>query len=120
VYRNGVLVATVPNNGQYDDSTGDTGRAQYTDRVCETGTQTCSNDVTVSFQRSGTTEPRLYQKLTRKPESHPTSNPRFSHCYFQWSLYRVPTGVDVTNEIADRWLGGLQLGDNEIPSSHYL
>jgi hypothetical protein len=51
VYRNGVLVATVPNNGQYDDSTGDTGRAQYTDRVCEAGTQTCSNDVTVSFQR---------------------------------------------------------------------
>src|SRR5215813_13629066 len=35
VYRNGVLVATTPNDGQYDDSTGDTGRARYTDRVCE-------------------------------------------------------------------------------------
>ncbi len=49
VYRNGVLVATTPNEGQYDDSTGDTGQAQYMDKVCEAGTQTCSNVVTVNF-----------------------------------------------------------------------
>jgi hypothetical protein len=49
IYRNGVLVATTPNDGQYDDSTGDTGRAQYMDRVCEAGTQNCSNSVTVNF-----------------------------------------------------------------------
>ena len=49
VYRNGVLVATTPNDGQYDDSTGDTGQAQYMDRVCEAGTQNCSNTVTVNF-----------------------------------------------------------------------
>jgi hypothetical protein len=51
VYRNGVLVATTANDGQYDDSTGDTGQAQYMDRVCEAGTQTCSNVVTVIFQQ---------------------------------------------------------------------
>jgi N-acetylneuraminic acid mutarotase len=49
VYRNNVLIATTPNDGRYDDSTGDTGRARYVYRVCEAGTQTCSNDVTVHF-----------------------------------------------------------------------
>jgi len=49
VYRNGVVVATVPNTGAYTDSTGAHGRATYTYRVCEAGTQTCSNDATVSF-----------------------------------------------------------------------
>ena len=52
VYRNGPPpIATVPNTGIYIDSTGDTGRASYTYRVCEAGTQTCSNDKTVSFQQ---------------------------------------------------------------------
>jgi len=51
VYRNRVVVATTPNDGQYDDSTGDTGRAQYMYKVCEAGTQTCSNTVTVNFPR---------------------------------------------------------------------
>ena len=49
VYRNGSLIATVPNTGTYTDSTGDTGRAQYIYHVCEAGTSTCSNDVTVRF-----------------------------------------------------------------------
>ena len=50
VYRNDVLIATTPNDGQYSDSTGDTGQAQYVYRVCEAGTGTCSNDVTVTFR----------------------------------------------------------------------
>jgi hypothetical protein len=50
VYRNDVLIVTTPNDGQYDDSTGDTGRARYVYRVCEAGTQTCSNDLRVRFQ----------------------------------------------------------------------
>ena len=49
VYRNGMLVATTPNDGLYDDSTGDTGQAQYMEQVCEAGTQNCSNTVTVNF-----------------------------------------------------------------------
>ena len=49
VYRNNVLIATTPNNGQYIDSTGDTGQATYVYRVCEAGTGTCSNNVTVNF-----------------------------------------------------------------------
>ena len=51
VYRNGVLIVTTTNDGSYTDSTGDTGRARYTYRVCEAGTMTCSNDATVRFPR---------------------------------------------------------------------
>jgi hypothetical protein len=51
VYRNSVVVATTANDGSYDDSTGDTGRAQYRYMVCEAGTQTCSNELLVRFPR---------------------------------------------------------------------
>jgi FtsP/CotA-like multicopper oxidase with cupredoxin domain len=51
VYRNGIVIATVPNTGTYTDSTGDSGRASYTYKVCEASTLTCSNDVTVRFRR---------------------------------------------------------------------
>jgi hypothetical protein len=51
VYRNAVVVATTANDGSYIDSTGDTGRAQYTYRVCEAGTATCSNEVMVRFRQ---------------------------------------------------------------------
>ena len=50
VYRNSALITTVPNTGTYTDSTGDTGRARYTYKVCEAGTSTCSNEVTVRFR----------------------------------------------------------------------
>ena len=50
VYRDGIVIATVPNTGTYTDSTGDTGRARYTYKVCEAGTSTCSNEVTVRFR----------------------------------------------------------------------
>ena len=49
VYRDAVLIVTTANDGSYTDSTGDTGRARYTYKVCEAGTQTCSNEVTVRF-----------------------------------------------------------------------
>ena len=49
VYRDGVVIATTPNDGLYDDSTGTTGQASFTYKVCEAGTQTCSNNVTVNF-----------------------------------------------------------------------
>jgi hypothetical protein len=51
VYRDGTLIVTTPNDGSYIDSTGDTGRARYTYQVCEAGTQTCSNEATVTFQQ---------------------------------------------------------------------
>jgi hypothetical protein len=51
VYRNGTLIVTTPNDGSYVDSTGDTGRARYTYQVCEAGTQTCSDEATVTFPR---------------------------------------------------------------------
>jgi hypothetical protein len=51
VYRDGVVIATVPNTGSYTDSTGETGRARYTYKVCEAGTMTCSNDATVRFRQ---------------------------------------------------------------------
>jgi hypothetical protein len=49
IYRNGVLLATVPNIGSYTDSTGKRGRASFTYKVCEAGTVSCSNEVTVTF-----------------------------------------------------------------------
>jgi hypothetical protein len=51
IYRNDVLIATTPNAPPflYTDFTGDSGRAEYTYRVCEAGTSTCSNDLVVRF-----------------------------------------------------------------------
>ena len=49
VNRDGIVIVTVSNTGTYTDSTGDTGRARYTYKVCEAGTSTCSNDVIVTF-----------------------------------------------------------------------
>ena len=49
VYRDGAVIATTPNDGLYDDSTGTTGQASFIYKVCEAGTQTCSNTVTVNF-----------------------------------------------------------------------
>jgi len=45
------VIATVTNTGTYTDSTGDTGRARYTYKVCAAGTSTCSNEVTVRFRQ---------------------------------------------------------------------
>jgi hypothetical protein len=50
LHRNGIVIATVPNTGTYTDSTGDTGRARYTYKVCEAGTQACSNNARVTFR----------------------------------------------------------------------
>jgi outer membrane protein assembly factor BamB len=49
IYRNGVRITTVGNSGRYTDSTGQKGRATFTYKVCEAGTQNCSNEVTVRF-----------------------------------------------------------------------
>jgi hypothetical protein len=49
VYRNGVPIATTSNDGFYTDPVGGHGHASYTYRVCEAGTNTCSNDATVTF-----------------------------------------------------------------------
>jgi hypothetical protein len=51
VYRDAVLIVTTANDGDYIDSTGDTGRARYQYRVCEAGTSTCSNMATVRFRQ---------------------------------------------------------------------
>ena len=51
IYRNNRPLARVDNTGTYTDSTGDTGRAQYTYQVCNSGTQTCSDVVRVRFRQ---------------------------------------------------------------------
>ena len=51
IYRDDVVIVTTANDGSYVDSTGDTGRARYNYKVCEAGTQTCSNVVTVRFRQ---------------------------------------------------------------------
>jgi hypothetical protein len=49
VYRNGVVIVTVPNNDFYTDSPNGRGHATYIYKVCEAGTGNCSNQVTVNF-----------------------------------------------------------------------
>jgi hypothetical protein len=52
VYRGTTKVATAtPNDGAFTDNTigAKGGGVSYTYRVCNTGTSTCSNDVTVTF-----------------------------------------------------------------------
>jgi hypothetical protein len=50
IYRNGALIATVPNQGgSYTDHLNRNGRGTYTYRVCQAGTGNCSNQVTVRF-----------------------------------------------------------------------
>jgi len=54
IYRNGVLIATVPNDGgTYTDHINRTGKGTYTYQVCVAGTGNCSNLVTVRFGGGG-------------------------------------------------------------------
>jgi hypothetical protein len=48
IIRNGVTVATVPDNGSAFDNLG-TQTGSFTYQVCETGSNDCSNEVTISF-----------------------------------------------------------------------
>lgn len=49
VYRDGNLEATTANDGAYTWSSNNRGGASYTFQVCEAGTSTCSDTVTVVF-----------------------------------------------------------------------
>jgi hypothetical protein len=49
IFRNGVLIVTTANDGFYTDSIGVKGHATYTYQVCNAGTNTCSNQATVTF-----------------------------------------------------------------------
>jgi PKD repeat protein len=49
VYRDGSLVTTTANDGEYTDATSNVGGGSYTYQVCEAGTSTCSNEATVTF-----------------------------------------------------------------------
>lgn len=49
VYRDGEVVATVPNSGSHTDETGNRGTGSYAYRVCEPGAERCSNETTVTF-----------------------------------------------------------------------
>jgi hypothetical protein len=49
IYRNGTLLINTSNDDFYTDSIGNRGHGTYTYRVCNAGTQTCSNNATVNF-----------------------------------------------------------------------
>jgi hypothetical protein len=49
VYRNGLSIVNVPNNGFYTDRPNGPNHATYTYKVCEAGTGNCSNQATVTF-----------------------------------------------------------------------
>jgi extracellular elastinolytic metalloproteinase len=49
VYRNGSVITTTANDGAHTDATNNRGGATYSYQVCEAGTATCSNTVSVVF-----------------------------------------------------------------------
>jgi len=49
IYRNNVFIVNTTNDGSYTDNIGGRGHGTFTYKVCEAGTQTCSNDATVTF-----------------------------------------------------------------------
>ena len=49
VYRNGVLIVTTRNDGFQTDKIGGPPPGTFTYKVCNQGTQTCSNNATVNF-----------------------------------------------------------------------
>jgi hypothetical protein len=49
IYRNGTVIVTTANDGSYIDLIGQGGQGSYTYKVCEAGTQTCSNEATITF-----------------------------------------------------------------------
>jgi hypothetical protein len=49
VYRNNALLVNTQNDGVYTDTINGNGHGAFTYRVCQTGTQTCSNNATVNF-----------------------------------------------------------------------
>src|SRR4029077_8493302 len=49
IYRDGVLIRTVPNVGTYTDNTGIKSRVTFTYTVCAAGTLNCSNVVIVQI-----------------------------------------------------------------------
>jgi PKD repeat protein len=49
IYRDGSIIESGYSGTSYTDSTGNVGGGSYTYKVCEAGTATCSNEVTVTF-----------------------------------------------------------------------
>jgi hypothetical protein len=49
VYRNGALIVTTRNDGFYTDRIGGGGQGTFIYQVCNAGTNTCSNQATVTF-----------------------------------------------------------------------
>lgn len=49
IFRDGAPIITTPNDGAHTDSIGKVSQKSFTYQVCEAGTPTCSNTVTVNF-----------------------------------------------------------------------
>jgi hypothetical protein len=49
IYRNNTRIATTLNDGLYTDPIGGHGPGSFTYHVCNVGSQTCSNQATVTF-----------------------------------------------------------------------
>jgi hypothetical protein len=49
IYRNNAFLVNTSNGGAYTDFTNARGHGSFTYQVCNAGTQTCSNNATVTF-----------------------------------------------------------------------
>ena len=80
VYRDGVVIVTTANDGLYVDNTGNGNQAEYTYMVCEAGSQTCSNEVMVSFEQT------INATWSTNPVSSDWNDP------LNWTPHTVPNG----------------------------
>lgn len=80
VYRDGGVIATTANDGLYVDSIGNGNQADYTYKVCEAGSQTCSNEVVVTFLQT------INATWSTNPVSGDWNNP------LNWTPPTVPDG----------------------------
>jgi autotransporter-associated beta strand protein len=80
VYRDGAVIATTANDGSYVDHTGDGNQVEYTYNVCEAATQTCSNQVVLSFDQT------IDATWSANPVSGDWNNP------LNWTPNIVPNG----------------------------
>ena len=49
IYRNGSVVHSVNNNGEYTDNIGVKGGGSYTYKVCESGSTQCTSEQSIVF-----------------------------------------------------------------------
>jgi PKD repeat protein len=104
VVRGTSVIATVPDNGSYSDRIGRNVSGSYTYKVCEPGTNVCSNEATVSFLDGATASATGGEALeTAILGAYPNPTTRASSTTIRFSLAeRADIDLAVYNSIGQR------------------